>query len=412
VCGAEAVETFADDNPFYEPKHAAMWMAFQAIDMPKISVLTVADFCRGVDVLAIRDVANECVSIANYKVHLKYVQKLHVQRKQIAIADEFIRTVSCPKADADAAMDSIRTALDGVMLESGSNFSDSTAMAHDTLQAALAGSMGGIYTHHWRLDRVIAPLPPGSVCTIGGFTGAGKSTLFNSIQRYMAEQSADKAVASAVFSMEMPVNQICWRIVAGMIGRSSKPEYLLNNAATDPAIEQGFQRFAAMPIYCKDTASMSTREIRREIKALHSSKGVKVFGIDHIGLVRQTNPKLSREQQIAEVMWMCKETAMEIDGWIFPIAQLNRSSQQSSNGPALHHLRDSGAIEADSDVVVLVHDPNSQDDNIRACRAQQPLDVNLIVAKNRHGGTGRLVVPFAKWCSLFSNEINAEETVG
>ena len=404
VSGREAWDLFQDVNPFYLPETSSLWTALQAMGLDKFDPITASDYCGHMSFDQVRTILNKCVSIANFRVHLKWVQKLHVQRQLLSQLDDTSRQLFVKNADVDQVVDGMRNSLNGVMLSQSDSFRNSESMVVDMLTRAKEGKLGGLYTNHWRLDRVIAPMPPGSCITIAGYTGQGKTTLFNSLQLYMAQ----KGCGSALFSMEMPTAQVCWRMVAALGRFDSRPQALVD-LARDPRVEQMAQTFASMPIHCKDTSSMTIREIKREIRALHSKLGIKVFGVDHIGLVKQVDNKLSREQHIAEVTRVLKETAMEIDGWVFPISQLNRDSQRGSGGPQLHHLRDSGAIEQDSDLVVFVHDPNSHEDSLRACRAKESLDVNLIVAKNRHGGTGRLVVPFAKWCSLFPNDITPEE---
>jgi replicative DNA helicase len=101
--------------------------------------------------------------------------------------------------------------------------------------------------------------------------------------------------------------------------------------------------------------------------------------IDYLGLVKPEDSKIAREQQVAEISRMAKQLAKELNIPVFLICQLNRDSVKKGAEPQLHDLRESGQIEQDADVVLLLHRDLLADDKDKT---------SIIVAKNRFGGTG------------------------
>jgi replicative DNA helicase len=133
-----------------------------------------------------------------------------------------------------------------------------------------------------------------------------------------------------------------------------------------------------LPIFIDDYAGSSMSNIRTTSRILHRKEGLDCIVIDYLGLVKPEDSKVSREQQVAEISRMAKQLAKELNIPVFLICQLNRDSVKKGSEPQLHDLRESGQIEQDADVVLLLH---------RDLLGEKE-KVSIIVAKNRFGGTG------------------------
>jgi replicative DNA helicase len=133
-----------------------------------------------------------------------------------------------------------------------------------------------------------------------------------------------------------------------------------------------------LPIFIDDFAGSSMSNIRTTSRILHRKEGIDCIVIDYLGLVKPEDPRIAREQQVAEISRMAKQLAKELNIPVFLICQLNRDSVKKGSEPQLHDLRESGQIEQDADVVLLLH---------RDLLGEKE-KVSLIVAKNRFGGTG------------------------
>jgi replicative DNA helicase len=134
-----------------------------------------------------------------------------------------------------------------------------------------------------------------------------------------------------------------------------------------------------LPILIDDFAGSSMSNIRTTSRILHRKEKLDCIVIDYLGLVKPEDSKAPREQQVAEISRMAKQLAKELNIPVFLICQLNRDSVKSGSEPQLHNLRESGQIEQDADVVLLLH---------RDLLAEDKEKTSIIVAKNRFGGTG------------------------
>jgi replicative DNA helicase len=134
-----------------------------------------------------------------------------------------------------------------------------------------------------------------------------------------------------------------------------------------------------LPIFIDDFAGSSMSNIRTTARIMHRKEGIDCIVIDYLGLVKPEDSKVAREQQVAEISRMSKQLAKELNIPIFLICQLNRDSVKKGAEPQLHDLRESGQIEQDADVVLLLH---------RDLLADDKQTTSIIVAKNRFGGTG------------------------
>ena len=186
------------------------------------------------------------------------------------------------------------------------------------------------------------------------------------------------------FSLEMK-SEALWEKMA--LIRSKEDEHGLPYKTNDETLnnhnaEKLIMHIEAckdLPIFIDDFAGSSMSNIRTTSRILDRKEKLDCIVIDYLGLVRPEDPKAPREQQVAEISRMAKQLAKELSLPVFLICQLNRDSVKSGSEPQLHNLRESGQIEQDADVVILLHRDLLGDDKEKTA---------VIVAKNRFGGTG------------------------
>lgn len=217
--------------------------------------------------------------------------------------------------------------------------------------------------------------------------GCGKTTLGLKIAEYAA-----KSGACLFFSLEMSAEQITARRIAAESGLSIGRLMVGRNLSDD---EQAKIANAA--------SSLSTHDFRLNrapgasvsdiAQAAHLTKGLRLIVVDYLGLVRSDERGLSIYERVTKNSATLKALARSLNVPILCLCQLNRASEQRTDKqPSMADLRDSGAIEQDADAVVLLHRPAERE-------AKQPLPweaqpLTAIVAKNRHGNTGRLDFDF------------------
>lgn len=195
--------------------------------------------------------------------------------------------------------------------------------------------------------------------------------------------SALKGQKSLFFSLEMKAEAL-WEKM-GLI--RSKTEHGLDYRTDDKELNRknaetlikNIEECRNLPIFIDDSGSLSMSQIISTSKIMHRKHNLDCIVIDYLGLVRPDDPKMPREQQVAEISKSAKALAKEINRPVFMICQLNRDSVKNGAEPQLHNLRESGQIEQDADVAILLHRDLLGDDKFTT---------KVIVAKQRFGGTG------------------------
>ncbi len=197
---------------------------------------------------------------------------------------------------------------------------------------------------------------------IGGRPGSGKSIL----QGQIAKSFAERGEPSLIISLEMDRAEIAERY--------------------DKSVDRRTLR--GLPIYLVDSVCEVDR-IAGLIRLAKRKHGIQLAALDYLQLAESSDTKASRERQVAEVSRMCKRLAMELKIPVIAACQLNRASDKENRPPRLSDLRESGSIEQDADIVLLLH--RDEDDNAK-----------LIIGKQRNGSTG--IVPLAFRPAVFRFE--------
>ena len=291
------------------------------------------------------------------------------------IGRDLARTV--PEA-VDAAQSVLHAATD----TQARNAMESVDALTDATLAEILSDMGpdrGLSTGLGSLDDVIGGLKPGHLVIVAGRPGAGKSVIGVDMARAAAIR---RGQPTAVFSLEMTKPELVKRIYASEA--DVKLDRILHGGLTDHdrmALKSRVDRIRRAPLFIDDTAPMTLAAIRSGARRLQQRHGLALIVVDYIQLVRSAVSRESRVQEVTEVSSGLKLLAKELRVPIVAACQLNRNSEaRSDRRPALSDLRESGSLEQDADVVILLHRPDYHDpEHLRAG------EIDLIVAKNRHG---------------------------
>lgn len=231
------------------------------------------------------------------------------------------------------------------------------------------------------LDKFIPAICAGHMVVIAGTPGSGKTTLGLNIAERVALVGK---VPALVFSMEMTDVELTNRSLAS-VGSVQLKHIAEGHSMGDsdwPGLTSAVNKLHDAPLILCDDASLTMRDIRQVCRTVKREHGLGLVAIDYIGLINAENKSGSRYEQVTDISKSAKRLAKELGVPVVVLAQLNRGPNQRANKrPTKSDLRDSGQIEADADVVVLVHrDMDSE--------AGQAGVTELIVDKNRHGPTG------------------------
>lgn len=257
------------------------------------------------------------------------------------------------------------------------------------------GELVGIPTGFADLDGLTNGLHPGNMVIVAGRPAMGKSTAGLDFAR---SASIKHGLTSAIFSLEMARNEIVMRLL------SAEAQVPLHHMRSGTMSEPEWNRLAGKmgavseaPLFIDDSPNMTMMEIRAKCRRLKQRHDLRLVVIDYMQLMTSGRRVESRQQEVSEFSRSLKLLAKELDVPVVAISQLNRGPEQRTDKrPMLADLRESGSLEQDADVVVLLHREDAYDrDHARAGEA------DLIVAKHRNGPTGTVVVAFQGHYSRF-----------
>ncbi|NYE18496.1 replicative DNA helicase [Microbacterium immunditiarum] len=271
--------------------------------------------------------------------------------------------------------------------------------AVDEIEAARGrdGQMTGIPTGFAQLDQLTNGLHPGQLIIIAARPALGKSTLALDLARAAAIKHD---MPTIFFSLEMGRSEIAMRLMSaeGAVPLQAMRKGTLDSRDwTTIAATRG--RINDAPLYIDDSPNMTLVEIRAKCRRLKQRVGLKMVVIDYLQLMTSGKRVESRQQEVSEFSRALKLLAKELGVPVIALSQLNRGPEQRADKkPALSDLRESGSIEQDADMVILLHrEAAYEKENPRAGEA------DLIVAKHRNGPTDTVTVAFQGHFSRFAD---------
>jgi len=259
------------------------------------------------------------------------------------------------------------------------------------------GQLHGVPTGFAELDEMTNGLQGGQLIIVGARPAMGKSTLALDFARTAAVHNK---LPTIFFSLEMGRSEIATRLLSA---EASIPMHILRKGNMD---DRDWTRLASVrgeigdaPLYIDDSPNMTLVEIRAKCRKLSQRVGLKMVVVDYLQLMTSGKKVESRQQEVSEFSRALKLLAKELKVPIIALAQLNRGPEQRADKkPALSDLRESGSLEQDADIVILLHREAAYErDHPRAGEA------DLIVAKHRNGRTDDVAVAFQGQYSRFAD---------
>ena len=282
------------------------------------------------------------------------------------------------------------------------------------------GRLMGLSTGFKRLDEMTAGWKGGEMIVLAARPGIGKTALAMTFARHALDQRYDEATDSwvkpghpvGVFSLEMTNEQLMLRLLASFASESLQA---IRQGTLDEHSMQKLRLVAAdmreWPLYLDDSSFLTINQLRAKARRMKQRFGIELLIIDYLQLLRSESAqaKDNRQNEVAEISRGIKALAKELNIPIIILAQLNRKSEEGQKEPALHNLRESGAIEQDADVVLLLHRSEIEKDEEGNERPAGPiLPYVLNIAKQRNGPTDRLDILFHAPYTRFDDPVRHE----
>jgi len=225
------------------------------------------------------------------------------------------------------------------------------------------------------VDRIVGGLLPGELQIIAGRPGSGKTALAMQV----AKKQSDAFRPVLYVSAEMTKSELVARVLCGMTGIESR--VIRQGQASGQMLAQLKEANADLdetPLLIYDKPAPTVQKIRALAKIQKANGGLDLLVVDYIGLMTPRDRRVSRHEQVGEITGMLKQIAKELSVPVIALSQLNREADGAL--PKLSHLRESGSIEQDADIVLFIHRSGDQS--------------KLIVGKHRHGDTGSFPITF------------------
>jgi replicative DNA helicase len=287
----------------------------------------------------------------------------------------------------------------GVEAEDFIPLTEAVTTAIDEIEAAKGrdGSMTGVPTGFADLDELTNGLHGGQLILVAARPALGKSTLALDFAR---GASIKHDLPTIIFSLEMGRSEIAMRLLSA---ESSVPLQAMRKGTVDArewtTIAATRGRINDAPLYIDDSPNMTLVEIRAKCRRLKQKVGLKMVIIDYLQLMTSGKRVESRQQEVSEFSRALKLMAKELQVPVVALSQLNRGPEQRADKmPALSDLRESGSLEQDADMVILLHRDSAYEKE-----SARPGEADLIVAKHRNGPTKTITVAFQGHLSRFAD---------
>jgi replicative DNA helicase len=402
----DVLETALESRDFYRPAHQLVHEAILGLygqGLPADTV-TVADeltkrgeIARAGGAPYLHTLLAAVPVAGNAGYYARIVRDKALLRRMIEAGTRIVQLGYSEAGEAGELLERGRGELAGVAgLVSGGNL---RLIADDIGPALDPVRLAGIPTGFADLDALTGGLLPGQMVIVAGRPGMGKSTLLLDIARHASIRSGHRA---AVFSLEMSRSEVIGRVICA---QSRVPYMHLRDAALSEdditRITRKLPDIQDAPLHVDDTPLMSMMQIRAELTRMQlRGEPADLVCIDYVQLVQGSGRKSdNRQQEVSDISRGTKLMAKDFGVPVIMAAQLNRGPEaRADHKPFLSDLRESGALEQDADLVLLLHREDAYEpESPRAGEA------DFIVAKHRNGPTGVITVAFQGHYSRFSD---------
>ena len=396
----DTISSIITEDDFYFLRHRLLFRAVANLsgDTP-IDEVSIMEYLKSIECL---DEVNgitgiiEILSKSSSSLQLKYYTELVLEKSNLRrLRRAYI--LGAENASAETATSQQIKANVEEQTSKVSQTADSGQQIQDTaneLKEDFAAMMSGEYvndvvrTHLPQLDSMLGSggIGAGEVLTLSAPTSCGKSAL----ALYIATQAMLKeAVPTLIFSLEMPRKQILKRMVQAISGANLRQiqEGVMSDANMQK-VNEATDMVAELPFYTVHTAR-NPQDVLSRARNYVKKHGVKLVVIDYLQLIPWSSKAKSKAEGIADISHKVKQLALELNVSVILLSQVNREGAKRETGLSLYDLKDSGDIENDADIVLLLWPKNGDIEGAKSSDSKGPFtDLQYTIAKNREGERG------------------------
>ncbi|MFA5467815.1 MAG: replicative DNA helicase [Sphaerochaetaceae bacterium] len=417
---SEVMEVLRKDD-FYKPNHQALFEAIlsfhqenssQAIDLITITehlkAKNLLSICGGMAYIA--SLTSDVPTTANAVYYAKIVRSHAMRRALLELSGKMREDVFDESQDIAFLMDENERLMSDLQASSGTftdRYVESSALVTKTvdrlMRRAEHGNTDGVKSGFHQLDEMTGGFQPSEFIVIGARPSVGKTAFAISMAINIAIHSK---IPVGFFSAEMTSMAIMERILAAEAKVDSKRirNAILRSQDTVSIVDAA-SRIYEGKLFIQDTPNIKLLDLRSQARRMKREKDIKILFIDYIGLINpEANPNVPRHEQVAEISRSLKALSRELQIPIVALSQVSRDAEGKE--PNLANLRDSGSVEQDADVVILLHRDRLADLTDHSAKREvqetSPIlvegfpaqETKVILAKQRNGETGIITMGF------------------
>lgn len=387
-----ACSSIVDAKDFYDPTARAIWRAAEVLTKKGIAIdpLTIStELPNEISRTAIVDAISDTPIGADPKAYAQIVAELSVYRKMIDAAHEIAKLGHSRPESVDIAIDQAQRLVFALNSRKGARASVEVDKVADSIierlnEVLTIGVEPGIPTGIELLDEIIGGWQKSDLVIIAARPSVGKTALAITTAKNAAERDRKRV---AIFSLEMSAQSIGTRLLAAFSGIGVQSILRGRVQGADwIRLAAGVAKMRRADIVIDDTPTIAPAELRSRARQMAQHKGLDLVIVDYLQLMvsDRTTKDANRVVEVSEISRSLKALARELDVPVLALSQLNRSSEHREDGePRLSDLRDSGAIEQDADLVLMLWRPSDH-------------AVRMKVAKHRNGPTGEVDLEWRK----------------
>jgi replicative DNA helicase len=348
----------------------------------------------------IAQILNSVPSAAHGLHYAGIVHEKAMLRQLIAASNDILRDSYAPYEHADVVLDKAERRIFQIAdKKTTGSISSLGEVAHEVYEMLEEKGRRGLESGFYELDDMLNGMQNGEMLIVAARPSMGKTAFAMNIIEHLA---ADMQLPCGIFSLEMSKQQLAQRLMCSRANiDAQKVRRGMLNASEFQQLAQTVTGLSKAPIWVDDSPGLTPLELRAKARRLKLKHDVKCLMVDYMQLMYNPGSE-SRQQEISEISRVVKSVARELEIPVICLSQLNRATEgRDGHRPRMSDLRESGSIEQDADVVMLLHredyyrmsEPDFQPDNI----------AEVIVAKQRNGPTGTIKLTFSNKTTRFEN---------
>lgn len=348
---------------------------------------------------------------ANAKYYAQIVRQKSISRELIESANEILRDGYSNNFTAEQLLENAERRIFSIAEDQTKGdtveLRDVVTLAMDRIAARSESRhpVTGIATGYFELDDITGGLQPEQLVILAARPSMGKTALALNICDHAA---VNLKIPTLVISLEMGQLELAERLLCARSRVDGHKLRTGQNLGTREMtlLGKGYDELRSSPLFIDDTPARNMLQITANARRLKLRQKLGLIVLDYIQLVDTEDSRDSRQEQIAKISRRLKMLAREVQIPVIALSQLNRAVEnREDRRPRMADLRESGAIEQDADLVLLLHRPEYYD------ASDQPGIAELIIAKNRNGATSSVKLTFLKNITRFENLANIAEPI-